>query len=104
MASEYNERIYEAVKRIPPGKVTNYGFIALVAGKPRAARSVGFALHRNPEPGVIPCHRVVFKDGSLSPGFVFGGPDIQRRLLEEEGVKFLSDGRVDMDKCAWYGE
>lgn len=104
MASEYNKMIYEAVKRIPPGKVTNYGFIALIAGRPRAARAVGFALHHNPEPGVIPCHRVVFKDGSLSPGFAFGGPGIQRRLLEDEGVVFLPDGRVDMEKCAWYGE
>ena len=101
MASEYNKMIYEAVKRIPPGKVTNYGFIALIAGRPRAARAVGFALHHNPEPGVIPCHRVVFKDGSLSPGFAFGGPGIQRRLLEDEGVVFLPDGRVDMARCGW---
>lgn len=102
MSNDFSQKVYEAVKRIPKGKVSSYGFIALLAGRPRAARVVGFALHRNPEPLVTPCHRVVFKDGSLCSGFAFGGQDVQRRLLEEEGVVFLSDGRVDMDKCAWF--
>ena len=104
MSNDFSQKVYDAVKRIPKGKVSNYGFIALLAGRPRAARVVGSALHRNPEPLVTPCHRVVFKDGSLCSGFVFGGQDVQRRLLEEEGVVFLSDGRVDMDKCAWFGD
>lgn len=65
-------------------------------GSPRASRIVGGALHRNPEPGKTPCHRVVFRDGSLAPGFAFGGPGAQRALLEAEGVTFLPDGRVDM--------
>ena len=60
---------------------------------------MGFALHRNPEPGVIPCHRVVFRDGSICSGYAFGGPEVQRRLLEAEGVSFLADGRVDMEMC-----
>lgn len=104
MANDFSQKVYEAVKRIPKGKVSNYGFIAFLAGRPRAARMVGFALHRNPEPIVTPCHRVVFKDGSLCRGFAFGGEEVQRRLLEEEGVVFLSDGRVDMDKCGWFGD
>ena len=54
---------------------------------------------RNPEPGVIPCHRVVFADGSLAKGFAFGGEGVQRAMLEAEGVEFLPDGRVDMAKC-----
>ncbi len=74
-----------------------------MAGKPRAARGVGFVLHRNPDPVRTPCHRVVFKDGSLCAGYIFGGPDAQRKLLEAEGVRFLPDGRVDMDACGWYG-
>ena len=54
-----------------------------------------------PEPGAIPCHRIVFADGRLADGFAFGGPDVQRHLLEEEGVSFLPDGRVDLKECRW---
>ena len=100
--SAFSERIYEVVKLIPCGRVMSYGQVARLAGNPRGARAVGFALHRNPQPGVIPCHRVVFRDGSLAPGFVFGGPDEQRRLLEAEGVGFTEDGRVDMEKFGMF--
>ena len=57
----------------------------------------------NPQPGEIPCHRVVFQDGSLCGGFAFGGEGAQRALLADEGVVFLPDGRVDLQKCAWLG-
>lgn len=99
--TEFTKRIYETVKSVPLGCVASYGQIAALAGNNRGARGVGFALHHNPEPGVIPCHRIVFADGSLAAGFAFGGADAQRRLLEAEGVEFLSDGRVDMDACRW---
>ena len=97
----FNERVYEVVRQVPRGRVASYGQIARLMGSPRSARYVGFALHANPEPGVIPCHRVVFKDGSLAPGFAFGGPGEQRRLLEEEGVDFDARGRVRMDEFSW---
>lgn len=100
--SAFSERIYEVVKLIPCGRVMSYGQVARLAGNPRGARAVGFALHRNPQPGVIPCHRVVFRDGSLAPGFAFGGPDEQRRLLEAEGIGFTEDGRVDMEKFGMF--
>lgn len=100
--SAFSERIYEVVKLIPCGRVMSYGQVARLAGNPRGARAVGFALHRNPQPGVIPCHRVVFRDGSLAPGFAFGGPDEQRRLLEAEGVGFTEDGRVDIEKFGMF--
>ena len=103
MATEFTRRIYEETSKIPCGCVASYGMIALLAGNPRGARAVGFALHRNPRPGEIPCHRVVFRDGSLCSGFAFGGPDVQRALLEKENVPFLPDGRVDMKRCAWCG-
>lgn len=93
------EKIYEVVKTIPKGKVMSYGQVAFLAGNPRWSRVVGYALHVNPEQSIIPCHRVVMKDGSVSPGFAFGGPEIQRQLLESEGVVFTSDGKVDMEKC-----
>lgn len=108
----FNQRVYEVVKNIPRGRVATYGQVAALAGSPRNARFVGFALHANPEPGTIPCHRVVFRDGSLAPGFAFGGPDAQRSLLEDEGVSFVppsSDAdnagalgwKVDLKRCQW---
>ncbi len=94
------EIIYKQVQTIPKGRVASYGTVAAMAGNPRWARVVGYALHVNPRPGEIPCHRVVKKDGSMAGGFAFGGDEVQRRLLEEEGVTFLPDGRVDMEKHA----
>ena len=96
------QRVFDIVKQIPEGRVTTYGQIARMIGEPRKARYVGFAMHQSPGvAGGVPCHRVVFKDGSLAPGFAFGGPDEQRVLLEKEGITFLSDGRVDMKACSW---
>ncbi len=92
------EKIYEVVKNIPKGKVATYGQVALLAGNPRWARVVGYALHINPEPGVIPCHRVVNREGKVAPGFAFGGEGVQRKLLESEGVVFEADGRIDLKK------
>lgn len=92
------EKIYEVVKRIPIGKVASYGQVAAAAGNPRWSRVVGYALHVNPEPGVIPCHRVVKKDGSVADSFAFGGANVQRDLLLSEGVVFSDDKTVDMEK------
>ena len=108
----FNEHVYQIVARIPRGQVATYGQVAAFAGYPRRARFVGYALHSNPEPDVIPCHRVVFRDGSLAPGFAFGGEERQRELLEQEGVIFVppTDGRpnagadgwrVDLQHCQW---
>ena len=95
------EKIYEQVKLIPRGKVATYGQIAILAGNPRWSRVVGYALHSNPEPGIIPCHRVVTKDGKLSKSFAFGGENVQRDLLINEGVAFLNDDTVDLEKCRY---
>ncbi len=92
------EKIYEVVKSIPRGKVATYGQVAFLAGNPRWARVVGYALHVNPEPGSIPCHRVVNRNGEVAPGFAFGGQDIQRQLLESEGIIFESNGSIDLEK------
>lgn len=97
----FNDRVYEIVRQIPEGKVASYGQVALLAGSRRASRAVGYALHRNPYYGKVPCHRVVFKDGRLATGFVFGGQGVQRQLLEAEGVEFTEYGSVDMSKCCW---
>lgn len=92
------DKIYSIVRIIPEGKVMSYGQVALLAGNPRWSRVVGYALHVNPDPSFIPCHRVVTKDGRVSSSFAFGGSDIQRVLLENEGVRFSSDGRVIMEE------
>ena len=96
------ELIYEVVRRIPCGKVATYGQIAMLAGNPRWSRVVGYALHVNPEPGVIPCHRVVNRLGEPSKAFAFGGVNEQIALLQNEGVEF-TDGRVDLSKYLWDG-
>lgn len=98
----FNEKVYATVKNIPCGKVATYGQVALMSGKRGAARAVGNALHVNPEPYVIPCHRVVNAHGRLAPSFAFGGADVQRRLLESEGVR-VADGTVDLEKYQWRG-
>ena len=96
------ERIYEVVKTIPKGKVTTYGQVALLAGNPRWSRVVGYALHKNPQPGIIPCHRVVTRNGEVAKSFAFGGENVQRELLENEGVIFETDGTIDLKKYGWF--
>lgn len=91
------KRIYEAVKKIPRGKVATYGQVAEMAGDKRMARAVGNALHKNPDPDGIPCYRVVNAKGEPSGEFAFGGEGAQRRLLEADGIVF-TDGRVDLEK------
>jgi len=93
--------IYNAVRQIPCGCVSTYGRIAALAGNPRWSRVVGFALHVNPDPDSIPCHRVVNRFGEVSSAFAFGGENRQRELLMAEGVPFLADGRVDLGKAVW---
>ena len=90
------ERIYEVVLKIPKGRVATYGQVAALAGNPRWARVVGYALHNNPAPGKIPCHRVVNREGRVADSFAFGGGAAQRALLEKEGIVFGADGRIDL--------
>lgn len=97
----FYDLVYEKVREIPKGRVSTYGTIAAALGSPRASRAVGYALHSNPSPGVIPCHRVVNREGRLAPAFAFGGPDIQRMLLEEEGIEVSKEGFVDLKKYGY---
>ena len=91
------KRIYEAVKKIPKGKVATYGKVAEMAGNSNMSRAVGNALHKNPDPDGIPCYRVVNSKGELADAFVFGGAGVQQKLLEADGVE-VTDGRVDLEK------
>lgn len=92
------EKIYRVVKQIPYGKVATYGQVAMMAGNPRWARVVGYALHNNPDPENIPCYRVVNREGRVAPAFAFGGENVQRELLEKEGIVFEMDGHIDLEK------
>lgn len=91
------EDVYQVVKRIPKGRVMTYGQVAWEIGT-RDARRVGQALHANRDTNV-PCHRVVFADGSLAPNYAFGGAGEQRKRLMTEGVEFVGEKvRLSQDK------
>ncbi len=97
-------RIYAVVKKIPRGKVATYGQIAALAGMPRHARQAGYALAGTPENVKIPWHRVINAQGRISlrlRHWDSGSDDLQRILLEAEGVTFNAAGKVDLDKFQW---
>ena len=105
-AENFFASVYAVVRSIPRGSVATYGQIARSCGRPRASRAVGYALHGNPTPGEIPCHRVVNREGRLAPAFAFGGPSVQRDLLAAEGVPSVErDGcfYVDLARYGWSG-
>lgn len=101
--NNFYNKVYKVVRKIPKGKVATYGQIAALCGAPKASRVVGSALHRNPEPVVIPCHRVVNRFGGLAPAFAFGGKQVQKELLEAEGVKVSNEFTVDLSVYLWDG-
>ena len=97
----FKDQVYEIVARIPCGRATTYGAIARALGNPRGAREVGWALNSVPEDSQLPCHRVVDREGRLSGGWAFGHPEIMAGRLEDEGVPFLEQYRVDLSICFW---
>lgn len=97
----FYDEVYFIVIKIPKGKVATYGQIAKLLDRPHASRAVGYALHCNPSPGVIPCHRVVNRFGALAPAFAFGGEEVQAELLRAEGVEVGSDFVVDLSEYLW---
>jgi len=97
IADSPTRRIYEAVKRIPKGKVATYGQVAKMAGNSKMSRAVGNALHKNPDPESIPCYRVVNSKGELAGAFAFGGDKVQAKLLMADGIEVI-DNKVDLKK------
>ena len=95
------KRVYRLVRQVPPGKVTSYGAIARMLGHPRAARTVGWALHSLPEGSDVPWHRVINSQGRISISRREHSGALQRALLEAEGVEFDADGTVDWDRFGW---
>ena len=98
-ARTFGADVLNIVSQIPRGKVTTYGHIASLAGWPSHSRMVGRTLRYTPGAELLPCHRVVNKDGRTAPGW-----SRQRVLLEEEDVIFKANGRVDMEKYLWEPE
>jgi methylated-DNA-protein-cysteine methyltransferase related protein len=94
------QRIYDTVKQIPQGKVATYGQIAELAGYPRQARMVGYALHSTPAEIDIPWHRVINSQGEISLRGS-GAGELQKVLLENEGIKFTSSGKISLAKYRW---
>ena len=91
------KRIYEAVRQVPKGKVATYGQIAELAGDKKMCRAVGNALHKNPDPELTPCYRIVNAKGELAGAFAFGGENAQADRLRADGIEVV-DGRVDLEK------
>ena len=83
--TDFEKKVYKMVSTIPKGKTRSYEWVARAIGKPRSFRAVGNALNKNPYPGIIPCHRVIRKNGMLG-GFAFGISE-KNKLLAREGVR-----------------
>lgn len=95
--SPYAQKVYDYLLGIPQGRVVTYGQIAAALGNPRRARVVGNVLHHNPRADLYPCYKVVNAQGRLAPSFAFGGPKIQRLLLEADGIEVINN-HVDLTK------
>jgi len=98
-ARTFRADVLNIVGQIPSGRVTTYGLIALWAGWPSHARMVGRTLRYDPAAAALPCHRVVNSVGRTAPDWIHHRP-----LLEAEGVRFLSNGHVDMQRHLWEPE
>src|ERR1700750_3159393 len=94
-------RIYSVVRRIPRGRVATYGQVATLAGLDGHARQVGYALHAHPPRSNLPWHRVINAKGEISPRSAGDSHELQRMLLEAEGVEFSLDGRVALKTYRW---
>lgn len=99
MSAPQFDKVYELVRKIPKGRVTTYGAIAKKLNM--SPRTVGYALHLNPAGAKTPCHRVVNHKGRIAPGFAFGGPGIQKKLLEEEEIEFKDQQHLSLKKYFW---
>ncbi len=98
----FYKEVYKIVSKIPKGRVTTYGNIAFILGKPRAARAVGYALNvLKKEETEIPWQRVINSQGMISfKGDIFRA-NLQRKLLEQEGIHFDKNDKIDLKKYGW---
>ncbi len=98
-ASTLSTQVYALVIACPVGRVTTYGALAKAVGYPRGARMIGWIMNETPHG--VPAQRVINSKGELSGSWAFGSPDLMRQLLENEGIIFSADGRVDLKRYGW---
>src|SRR5438876_3387812 len=98
-AATLSARVFALVRACPVGRVTTYGALAKAVGYPRGARMVGWIMNETPEG--VPAQRVINSKGELSGSWAFGSPDLMRQLLENEGIVFSVDDRVDLKRYGW---
>jgi methylated-DNA-protein-cysteine methyltransferase-like protein len=102
--TNFYQQVYALVQQIPRGRVMTYGQIAVLLGRPTAARAVGYALHQLPPGSNVPWQRVINAQGRISPrgaGDKLREPALQRVLLEGEGIEFNAQGQTDLDRYLW---
>ncbi|MFZ3069101.1 MAG: MGMT family protein [Microgenomates group bacterium] len=99
----FKEKVYEVTKKIPQGKVATYGQIARLVGNPKASRAVGLLMKTNPFVPIVPCHRVVAFDGSLTGYSAGDGVPTKMKMLIAEGVIF-KNGKVNLSESLWNGK
>ena len=100
MPSDFTEKIIQIIKNIPKGKVLTYGFIAKLAGNPRAARQVSWTLHSSSKKYNLPWHRVINSKGIIAFKSI-EDRNYQKNLLEQEGITFSDEFSVDLKKYLW---
>src|SRR5215471_2052324 len=98
-ATNLKAQVFALVCACPVGRVTTYGALAKAIGYPRGARMVGWIMNETPQG--VPAQRVINSKGELSGSWAFGSPDLMRQLLENEGIIFSVDGRVDLKRYGW---
>ncbi len=101
-AASLKAQVFALVKACPAGRVTTYGWIGKALGYPRGARMIGWIMNESAEG--VPAQRVINSKGELSGSWAFGSPDLMRQLLENEGIIFSDDGRVDLKRYGWNPE
>lgn len=100
MSNDFKNKVYKLCSLIPKGKVATYGQLARLAGKPKSARAVGAFMRTNHDAPIVPCHRVVASDGSLTGYSGVGGIAQKKKMLIEEGVAFKND-KVELALSKW---
>jgi methylated-DNA-protein-cysteine methyltransferase-like protein len=98
-ATSLSAKVFTLVRACPSGRVTTYSWLAKAIGYPRGARMVGWIMNETPEG--VPAHRVINSKGELSGSWAFGRPGVMRQLLEQEGIVFSADEKVDLKRYGW---
>lgn len=100
----FKDQVIEIINKIPKGKVSTYGTVATLAGLPRGARLVGGILHFAPDDLNLPWYRIINRVGFISTKCLDHPKELQKTLLEDEGIEVSKDFMVDLEKYGWFGE